>query len=86
MRGSVDCVTVVTEGLLLLLRDVMLVLPDSMVHQVLSHVIKVQALLVMANHHSPEVRSAVVKVLSASLSIHNSFLAALKTFRLDSMS
>ncbi|XP_054259566.1 lysosomal-trafficking regulator isoform X2 [Macrosteles quadrilineatus] len=55
----------VTEGLLLLLRDITLVLPDSMVQQVLSHVIKMEALLVMSNHHSAVVRTAVVKVLSA---------------------
>lgn len=51
-----------TEGLLLLLRDVLLVLPDNMAHQVLSYVTKFEILLVMANHENHSVRSAVVQV------------------------
>ncbi|XP_071440474.1 lysosomal-trafficking regulator isoform X2 [Hetaerina americana] len=57
----------VIEGLLLLLRDTLLVLPDSMSHQVLNHVVRAEALLVMANHSDARVRTAVVKVISAYL-------------------
>ncbi|GLH06434.1 Neurobeachin [Gryllus bimaculatus] len=64
-RGSSQ--SLVVEGLLLLLRDTLLVLPDNMAHQVLNHVVKAEALLVMANHADPRVRTAVVKVLSAYL-------------------
>ncbi|KAG8260670.1 hypothetical protein J6590_091786 [Homalodisca vitripennis] len=63
--GKESPASALMEGLLLLLRDIMLVLPDSMVHQVLSHVIRVEALLVMANHQSASVRMAVVKVLTS---------------------
>ncbi|XP_069691772.1 lysosomal-trafficking regulator isoform X2 [Periplaneta americana] len=57
----------VVEGLLLLLRDTLLILPDNMAHQVLNHVVKAEFLLVMANHSDSRVRMAVVKVLSAYL-------------------
>lgn len=53
---------VITEGFLLLLRDVLLVLPDNMAHQVLSYVTKFEILLVMANHQNHAVRAAVVQV------------------------
>jgi hypothetical protein len=52
----------VVEGLLLLLRDTLLVLPDNMAHQVLNHVVRAEFLLVMANHSDSRVRLAVVKV------------------------
>jgi hypothetical protein len=52
----------VVEGLLLLLRDTLLILPDNMAHQVLNHVVKAEFLLVMANHSDSRVRLAVVKV------------------------
>ncbi|GFG30500.1 hypothetical protein Cfor_08123, partial [Coptotermes formosanus] len=57
----------VVEGLLLLLRDTLLILPDNMAPQVLNHVVKVEFLLVMANHSDARVRMAIVKVLSAYL-------------------
>ncbi|KAF4522717.1 hypothetical protein B566_EDAN012734, partial [Ephemera danica] len=59
--------SLVVEGLLLLLRDTILVLPDSMSHQVLTHVVRAEVLLTMANHPDSRVRTAVVKVLSAYL-------------------
>ena len=52
----------VLEGLLLLLRDTLLILPDNMAPQVLNHVVKVEFLLVMANHSDARVRMAIVKV------------------------
>ncbi|XP_068085277.1 lysosomal-trafficking regulator [Anabrus simplex] len=63
--NSSQCLVV--EGLLLLLRDTLLVLPDNMAHQVLNHVVRAESLLVMSNHADPRVRTAVVKVLSAYL-------------------
>nr|CAD7269970.1 unnamed protein product [Timema shepardi] len=63
--NSSQCLVV--EGLLLLLRDTLLVLPDNMAHQVLNHVVRAEALLVMANHADNRVRTAVVKVLCAYL-------------------
>lgn len=52
----------IVEGLLFLLRDVMLVLPDNMAHQVLNHVVRADALLIMANHPDARVRTAVIRV------------------------
>lgn len=57
----------VVEGLLLLLRDTLLVLPDNMASQVLNHVVQAETLLVMTNNSDSRVRSAVVKVLGAYL-------------------
>jgi hypothetical protein len=54
----------VVEGLLLLLRDTLLILPDNMAPQVLNHVVRAEFLLVMANHSDSRVRLAVVKVSS----------------------
>lgn len=62
-----DTHPLVTGGLLLLLRDIILVLPDNMAHQVLSHIIKIEGILVMVNHRSSDVRITVVKLLSAYL-------------------
>jgi hypothetical protein len=69
MRGAEPYIAVgegekglVVEGLLLLLRDTLFILPDNMAHQVLNHVVKAEFLLVMANHSDSRVRLAVVKV------------------------
>ncbi|XP_059485723.1 lysosomal-trafficking regulator isoform X2 [Neocloeon triangulifer] len=62
-----NCQFIVVEGLLLLLRDTILVLPDSMSQQVLNHVVRPDMLLAMANHADSRVRTAVVRVLSAYL-------------------
>uniref|UniRef100_A0A1B6DVR8 Lysosomal-trafficking regulator n=1 Tax=Clastoptera arizonana TaxID=38151 RepID=A0A1B6DVR8_9HEMI len=62
-----DSQALIVEGLLFLLRDVVLVLPDAMAHEVLSSIIKAEVLLVMANHKNANVRSAVIKLLSAYL-------------------
>lgn len=57
-----DNVDILTEGFLLLLRDFILVLPDSKAEYVLTNILKVEMLIVMANHPSPRVRVAVIKV------------------------
>jgi len=57
-----DANYVLIEGLLLIVRDMLLVLPDNMVHQVVSHVTKFDILLAMANHQNHLVRAAVVQV------------------------
>lgn len=51
--------------LLLLLKDFLCLLPDSDIDDVLNHYIKVEFLLVLANHNSTCVRSAVIKLISA---------------------
>lgn len=63
----------VVEGLLLLLRDTLLVLPDNMASQVLNHVVQAETLLVMTNNSDARVRSAVVKVTSLKFKSDFSF-------------
>ncbi|TMW51472.1 hypothetical protein DOY81_003443 [Sarcophaga bullata] len=53
------------SGLLLLLKDFLCLLPDNDIDDVLNHYIKVEFLLVLANHNSPCVRSAIIKLVSA---------------------
>ena len=53
----------VSEELLLLLHDTLLVLPDNMAPQVLRHVLTAEILLILANHCIARVRTAVVKVI-----------------------
>lgn len=65
--GSDNNIAIVAEGLLLLLRDFILVLPDSKAEQVLNSIMKIEVLIVMANHPSPRVRVAVIKLLTLYL-------------------
>ena len=62
------CQGLVCEGLLLLLRDALRVLPDTQVYTVLKHVLRVELLLVLSNNPDARVRTAVIKVVKAYLS------------------
>ncbi|XP_028169771.1 uncharacterized protein LOC114359540, partial [Ostrinia furnacalis] len=53
------------EGLLLLLRDAVAVLPDDQLAQALCGAVSVESLIVLANHRSGSVRAALVRVLAA---------------------
>uniref|UniRef100_A0A1A9W7K7 Lysosomal-trafficking regulator n=1 Tax=Glossina brevipalpis TaxID=37001 RepID=A0A1A9W7K7_9MUSC len=53
------------SGLLLLLKDFLCLLPDNSIDDVLHHYIKVEFLLVLANHNSTSVRSAILKLMGA---------------------
>ncbi|XP_073990723.1 lysosomal-trafficking regulator mauve isoform X4 [Rhodnius prolixus] len=57
----------ITIGLLNLLRDQILVMPDSVAHNALPNVLTPECFIVMANHANNAVTTAVVKVLSAYL-------------------
>ncbi|XP_015121948.1 lysosomal-trafficking regulator [Diachasma alloeum] len=61
------CQGLVCEGLLLLLRDAVRVLPDSQVGSVLKHVLRAEILLVLANNPDTKVRTALVKLVQAYL-------------------
>ncbi|KAK2579125.1 hypothetical protein KPH14_001295 [Odynerus spinipes] len=61
------CQGLVCEGLLLLLRDAVRVLPDSQVGPVLKHVLRAEVLLVLANNPDPRVRTALIKVIQTYL-------------------
>lgn len=61
------CQGLVCEGLLLLLRDALRVLPDSGVAPVLHRVIRAELLLVLANDPDARVRTALVKLVQAYL-------------------
>ncbi|XP_076318976.1 lysosomal-trafficking regulator mauve isoform X2 [Tachypleus tridentatus] len=62
-----DGLTVVCVGLLNLLEDVILTIPESLVSQVLGNIIRPDMLIVLAHHRSGYIRSTVVKVISAYL-------------------
>ncbi|XP_013105656.2 lysosomal-trafficking regulator [Stomoxys calcitrans] len=53
------------SGLILLLKDFLCLLPDNDIDDVLRHYIKIEFLLVLANHQSPHVRSSVIKLMNA---------------------
>ncbi|XP_011300955.1 lysosomal-trafficking regulator isoform X2 [Fopius arisanus] len=61
------CQGLVCEGLLLLLRDAVRVLPDSQVGSVLKHVLRAEILLVLGNNPDTKVRTALVKLVQAYL-------------------
>ena len=61
------CQGLVCEGLLLLLRDALRVLPDSQVGSVLKHVLRAELLLVLANNPDARVRTALIKVIQTYL-------------------
>nr|XP_031829347.1 lysosomal-trafficking regulator isoform X2 [Nomia melanderi] len=61
------CQGLVCEGLLLLLRDAVRVLPDSQVGSVLKHVLRAELLLVLANNPDARVRTALIKVVQTYL-------------------
>ncbi|XP_011343929.2 lysosomal-trafficking regulator isoform X3 [Ooceraea biroi] len=61
------CQGSVCEGLLLVLRDAVRVLPDSQVGSVLKHVLRAELLLVLANDPDARVRTALIKVVQTYL-------------------
>ncbi|XP_032666117.1 lysosomal-trafficking regulator isoform X3 [Odontomachus brunneus] len=61
------CQGLVCEGLLLLLRDAVRVLPDSQVGSVLKHVLRAELLLVLSNNPDTRVRTALIKVVQTYL-------------------
>ncbi|XP_074102061.1 lysosomal-trafficking regulator mauve isoform X2 [Cotesia typhae] len=61
------CQGLVTEGLLLLLRDALRVLPDCHIESVVKHVIRAELLLILLNNPDTRVRTAVVKVIQIYL-------------------
>ncbi|XP_046418983.1 lysosomal-trafficking regulator isoform X1 [Neodiprion fabricii] len=61
------CQGMVCEGLLLLLRDALRMLPDNQVGSVLKHVLKPELLLVLANNPDARVRTALLKLIQTYL-------------------
>ncbi|XP_057327101.1 lysosomal-trafficking regulator [Microplitis mediator] len=61
------CQGLVTEGLLLLLRDALRVLPDCHIESVVKHVIRAELLLILLNNPDTRVRTAVIKVIQTYL-------------------
>ncbi|XP_030373390.1 uncharacterized protein LOC115623261 [Scaptodrosophila lebanonensis] len=53
------------RGLLTLLKDFLCLLPDSAVDEVLKHYVRLEFLLVLSNHQSSSVRTAIIRLLSA---------------------
>ncbi|KAJ6646111.1 Lysosomal-trafficking regulator [Pseudolycoriella hygida] len=57
-------ITQLQNGFFNLLKDFILILPDTAIQEVLSHYVTVDIILVMANHHDPGVRTSIVKLLT----------------------
>lgn len=61
------CQGLVCEGLIMLLRDALRVLPDNQVGSVLKHVIRIELLIVLLNNPDSRVRNAIIKIIQAYL-------------------
>lgn len=62
-RTAVGVRTIQT-GFFGLLKDFILILPDRTIRDVLAHYVTVDIVLVLANHHVPAVRAAIVRLLT----------------------
>lgn len=54
----------IQNGFFNLLKDFILILPDSSIQEVLTHYVTVDVILVMANHHNVKVRTSIVRLLT----------------------
>lgn len=59
-----DGITQIQIGLFELLRDFILILPDSSIQEVLAHYVTIDVVLVMANNPDSGVRTAIVRLLT----------------------
>lgn len=59
-----DGVIQIQIGFFELLRDFILILPDSSIQEVLAHYVTIDVVLVMANNPDPGVRTAIVRLLT----------------------
>ncbi|EDV96847.1 GH16501 [Drosophila grimshawi] len=57
-------IVMLQQRLLILLKDFLCLLPDSAVDEVLRHYVKLEFLLVLANHRSCAVRTAIIQLLA----------------------
>uniref|UniRef100_A0A8C7ILW6 Lysosomal trafficking regulator n=1 Tax=Oncorhynchus kisutch TaxID=8019 RepID=A0A8C7ILW6_ONCKI len=67
-RASKDCLVLICYGLYDLLRGVLLLLPDLMLHEVMDKLVQPEALIVLVNHSSPLIQQGVMKLLDAYFS------------------
>lgn len=65
------CQGLICEGLLLLLRDALRVMPDCQINTVLKLVTRVESLLVLSNNPDARVRTALIKVIQVYLQRSN---------------
>lgn len=59
-----DGVRAIQSGFFQLLKDFILILPDSAIIDVLAHFVTVEVVLVLANHRDADVRTSIVRLLS----------------------
>uniref|UniRef100_A0A8D0HE81 Lysosomal-trafficking regulator n=1 Tax=Sphenodon punctatus TaxID=8508 RepID=A0A8D0HE81_SPHPU len=64
-RLTEDCLVLTCCGLYALLRGVLLILPDSMLEDVMDKLIQPDTLIVLVNHPSPFIQQGVIKLLDA---------------------
>lgn len=54
----------IQNGLLKLLREFILILPDLVIKEVLMHYVTIEVVLIMANHQDPSVRASIIQLLA----------------------
>lgn len=59
-----DGVIEIQNGFFNLLKDFILILPDSSIQEVLAHYVTIDVVLVMANHHDASVRTSIIRLLT----------------------
>lgn len=63
-KMNVNSVIQTQIGFFNLLKDFILILPDSSVQEVLTHFVTFDVILVMANHYDARVRAAIIRLLA----------------------
>lgn len=66
-----DGIIHVQNGLLELLRDFILILPDNEIEEVLSHYVTLDIVLVLANNPTASVRASIIRLLTVMCERHN---------------
>lgn len=66
-----DGIIHVQNGLLELLRDFILILPDNEIEEVLSHYVTLDIVLVLANNPTASVRASIIRLLNVMCDRHN---------------
>lgn len=59
-----DGVIEIQNGFFNLLKDFILIFPDSSIQEVLAHYVTIDVVLVMANHHDASVRTSILRLLT----------------------
>lgn len=72
----------VQNGLLELLRDFIMILPDTAIEEVLSHYVTMDIVLVLANNQSATVRASIIRLLAVMCERYNNCVKTIHFFHL----